>query len=191
MILTDRQEKLFEFVKECHKGQFRKYTGEPYHVHPYAVAELVSSYVQSEFTIEIALCHDLFEDTDCDRSMLLSVLTEKLGYELQDSRYICHHVEELTDVYTSEAYPDFNRDIRKGLEFIRLRDISSISQSVKYADLIDNTESIVDRDEKFAKVYLKEKEVLLQRMRDGDMYLFADCVGALRDAFKYLEYKEL
>lgn len=46
------------------------------------------------------------------------------------------------------------------------------AKTIKLADLIDNTRSIVERDPEFAKVYLAEKALLLEVLRDGDATLW-------------------
>ena len=40
--------------------------------------------------------------------------------------------------------------------------------------MIDNTRSIVARDPKFAEVYLAEKRLLLEVLREGDPALYAE-----------------
>jgi hypothetical protein len=42
------------------------------------------------------------------------------------------------------------------------------AKTIKLADLIDNSRSIVERDPDFAKVYLAEKRELLAVLTDGD-----------------------
>jgi len=172
MELNDKQTLLFEFVKTKHKDQKRKYTGEPYFNHLHNVAEIVS--VHEMGCIEIALCHDLFEDTDCTFNELYKKLTD-IGYDRKTSYDICSCVNELTDVFTSEDYPHLNRGKRKENEANRLGKISRISQTVKYADLIDNSSSITEHDKDFAKVYLKEKEAILKVMNQGNQILFTIC----------------
>ena len=44
-------------------GQFRKYSDEPYIVHPRDVAEIVKSYGGNTIQIQAALLHDVVEDT--------------------------------------------------------------------------------------------------------------------------------
>jgi len=188
MTLTKQQTQLLEFVKEQHDDQKRKYTGEPYWTHPLSVAEIVSKHVNYGFVIEIALCHDLFEDTDCGYEDLIRQLAI-IGYAPGENAAILDGVTGLTDVYTPNAYPYFNRKDRKELEAIRLGKTSDTVQSVKYADLIDNTGSIIEHDPGFAKVYLKEKMQLLDRMRIGDINLFVDCCHSLKEAMKSLKLK--
>ena len=183
MNLTDKQEKLFEYVTAKHGDQKRKYTGEPYVNHCMSVAKIVSEHEDN--CVEIALCHDLFEDTDCNFKGLYNQLLW-IGYGRDESYDICTCVTELTDEFTHEKYPYHNRGKRKVLEAKRLGKISYRSQSVKYADLIDNTSSIVAHDTGFAKVYLKEKERVLENMRGGNKDLLNKCLNSLEEAMQTL-----
>jgi hypothetical protein len=47
------------------------------------------------------------------------------------------------------------------------------AQTIKLADLISNTRSIMEHDEAFAKTYLAEKRLLLEVMTKGDRGLLA------------------
>lgn len=185
MNLTRMQNELFAFVTKMHGEQKRKYTGEPYVTHCLSVAELVS--VHEEECIEIALCHDLFEDTACDFTMLHAKMIS-IGYGRRFSYETCTCVNELTDKFTHEDYPYLNREKRKTNEAKRLGGISHKSQSVKYADLIDNTRSIVEHDKSFAKVYLMEKDLILELMNKGNCILFTNCLTELQNAKHELNY---
>ena len=172
MTLTTQQLQLLDFVKLKHGDQVRKYTGDPYYTHLVNVAEIISQYEPD--CIEIALCHDLFEDTQCNFNQLYNAMI-KIGYSRDYSYDVCTCVTELTDVFTHADYPYMNRKKRKLKEAERLGTVSYRSQSVKYADLIDNTKSIVEYDEGFAKLYLEEKQNILQVMTKGNQNLFYIC----------------
>lgn len=175
-----RRNDLFEFVKLKHGDQKRKYTGDPYYTHLEVVAELASHYEHSyPFVYEVALCHDLFEDTSCTFEDLKPFLLS-IGYADVDANVISYAVADLTDVYTTVRFPGMNRKARKMKEAIRLGRVDSWVQSIKYADLIDNTKSIVQYDPNFAKIYLEEKRFLLSKMRDGNIDLFVECCYLLR-----------
>tara|TARA_R110002020_G_scaffold15980_3_gene56753 strand:- start:808 stop:1371 length:564 start_codon:yes stop_codon:yes gene_type:complete len=187
MGINERQNKILDFVKHHHDGQVRKYTNEPYWHHLINVANSISVF-NIEFGVEIALCHDLFEDTDCT-SRELDELLSGLGYNEEDSQFICNRVQDLTDVFTKEEYPYLNRKARKNLEAIRLSETHEVAQSVKYCDLLDNTASICMHDKKFAKVYLSEKRDILDKMIYGNTQLFAICFLDLKRRFNELNYE--
>ena len=74
---------------------------------------------------------------------------------------VCDLVVELTDVSKPE---DGNRATRKAIDADRLGKVSEQAQIIKLADLLDNSEDILANDPKFAKVFLKEKEAILDKM---------------------------
>ena len=58
-----RIESAYHFAKRCHQGQRRK-SGEPYIIHPLAVAQIVAEELKLDSeSIEAALLHDCIEDT--------------------------------------------------------------------------------------------------------------------------------
>lgn len=181
MKLNDSQKKLFELVKKWHGDQKRKYTGEPYYNHPLSVAEIASAYCTEFGIIETALCHDVLEDTKFDETDLYNGLLS-CGYNATEATLIINHVNDLTDEYTKEKYPNTNRTDRKMLECGRLACCDYLTQSVKYADLIDNTSSIVERDPNFARVYLKEKRQMLKYMTAGNVVLMRKCIESLEQS---------
>jgi len=187
MKLNGHQKALLDFVKSAHSGQLRKYTREEYWTHPYAVAEMVSVYDDGQnMLIEIALLHDVVEDTFVTIEKLFDHLLF-IGYSMYQARIIEKGVIALTDVYTSERYDNMNRALRKQFEAVRLGKIHPDFQTVKYADLIHNTSSIVTHDWGFAKKYLPEKRYILNLMRQGNIDLFAQCYQTLRDAELFLQ----
>jgi (p)ppGpp synthase/HD superfamily hydrolase len=184
MKLTYNQQKLLDFVTIKHGDQKRKYTGEPYVIHLINVADLVSKY--ETICTELALCHDLFEDTNCNFNELFRAMTSFCGYTRSFAYDTCKKVTELTDVFTAKDYPYLNRKIRKINECERLSSISYESQCVKYADLIDNTLSITQHDKGFAEVYLQEKSAILDKMTGGHPDLYNYCKRVLERSMQTL-----
>ena len=150
----DRIQHATVFATQAHSGQKRKYTGDDYIVHPIAVAKLVAEKGGSEDQIIAALLHDTVEDTD----VTLRDVLETFGAS------VAVLVQELTDVYTHEAYPEDNRAVRKNAEAMRLAHVSDEAKLIKLCDMMDNTSTIVEHDPGFAKVYLVEKARLYEVM---------------------------
>jgi len=156
------EERAKEFAAKAHAAidQRRKYSGEPYIAHPAAVVDLVRSVPHTEAMICAAWLHDTVEDTPTT----LADVEREFGAE------VAALVEQLTDVSRTE---DGNRKIRKAIDREHTAKASPEAKTIKLADLIDNTRSIVERDPAFAKVYLAEKTLLLEVLRDGDATLWA------------------
>jgi len=148
-------EKAKLFAVEAHSSidQVRKFTGEPYHVHVLAVAELVASRTQDQATLAAACLHDVLEDVEPHNpEFSRERIREEFGQEVLEL------VLELTDVYTKENYPELNRKARKRLEAERLSRVSDRAKLVKRADLHDNNKSILGTG--FEKTWLEEKKLL-------------------------------
>ena len=150
--------KAIEFATKAHEGQTRKYTGEPYIVHPLAVMEIVKTVEHTEEMLMAAVLHDTVEDTD----------TTIQDIDREFGPVVAQLVEELTDVSKPE---DGNRAFRKGLDREHSAQASAQGQTIKVADLISNTKSITEHDPHFAKVYMKEKALLLQLLDKADKIL--------------------
>ena len=140
-------------------GQKRKYTREPYYNHPIAVAKLVQAVPHTEDMIMAALLHDVVEDTE----VTINLVRHMFGST------VAKLVDELTDKSTPE---DGNRAKRKAIDLANLAKASPQAKTIKLADLIDNTSSIVQYDPDFAKIYMLEKRELLKVLTEGDETLY-------------------
>jgi len=162
-----------QFCIKAHGDQKRKYTNDPYGLHLMSVVNILEvNGITDEILLYAAYGHDLLEDTDKSALDIVSFLHNELGYDVVDTHIIINLIQELTDVYTKENYPSFNRTKRKELEAYRLWSISPEAQTIKYADLIDNLKDIVPHDKGFARVYVQEKEFILKGMNKGDKFLY-------------------
>jgi len=153
-------EKALTFATEAHEGQVRKYTGVPYIVHPVEVMEIVKTVSSDVAMHAAALLHDVVEDTD----VTIQDIQREFGED------VARLVDDLTDVSKPE---DGNRKTRKALDRAHSAMASARAQTIKLADLISNGRDILQHDRHFAKVFLQEKDLLLQVMKDGDPKLRA------------------
>jgi guanosine-3',5'-bis(diphosphate) 3'-pyrophosphohydrolase len=151
-------------------GQVRKYTGEPYWKHPEAVAALVQTVPHTSEMIAAAYMHDVVEDTPCT----LEAIAQEFGND------VATLVGWLTDV---SRPADGNREMRKRIDREHTTAAPREAKTIKLADLIDNSRSIIARDPDFARVYLKEKRLLLDfALADGDPTLWAIADEIIRRA---------
>ena len=70
--------KAYDVAEEMHRGQLRK-SGEPYLIHPMAVAEILADLGMDEETIIAGLLHDVVEDTEYTEEQLVSEFGEEVG----------------------------------------------------------------------------------------------------------------
>ncbi len=155
-------EKAKRFARAAHESidQRRKYTHEPYIVHPAAVAQMVARVTDDAAMISAAWLHDVVEDTP----VTIDEIETEFGGD------IAALVSDLTDV-SSPA--DGNRKARKHLDWLHTREASARAKTIKLADLIHNSASIQRYDPGFARVYMAEKRRLLRVLKDGDPSLYA------------------
>lgn len=162
---------------QAHAGQRRKYTNTPYLTHCLEVVKILIEHgIDDQVMLAAAALHDVLEDCPGWRDKLW------YGFEAHDiPTEQCEDILVLVNELT-EPTREGNRATRKALEAQRLSQISPEAQTIKYADLISNTSSIVQHDEGFAKVYLQEKWNILGVMAGGDPVLFARAVVQCKDA---------
>jgi (p)ppGpp synthase/HD superfamily hydrolase len=177
-------QQVLHFAEEAHASQTRKYTPERYMVHPIRVMEICSGYNNSLPVLAAALLHDVLEDTPVTRDELLQYLYTIM--QPADAEQTIELVTDLTDEYTKESYPHWNRRKRKDMERDRMRRISPDAQTIKYADILDNSHEITQQDPQFAPRYLKECRMLLQAMPLGHAGLYHKVKEMIRNCLEEL-----
>ena len=156
-----RKAQVYAMAAHAAVGQKRKYTGEPYIVHPAEVASIVASVPGSTpDMVAAAWLHDVVEDTGCT----FTDIHMAFGID------IATLVGWLTDVSKPE---DGKRAVRKAIDREHTAQAPAEAQTIKLADLISNSKSIVQHDPGFAKTYLEEKRLLLEVLTKGDPGLHA------------------
>lgn len=148
------EERARAFAVERHGGQIRKYTGYPYTTHLLNVANLVRGVPHTEEMLAAAWLHDTLEDTNTTGDEIL----------VRFGPVVLLWVKFLTD-----RHPHIvgNRATRKQLYRDWLAGAPPEVKTIKLADLIDNSSTIVEHDPGFAKVYMSEKKALLAVLQDG------------------------
>ena len=148
------------FAIEAHGDQRRKYTGEPYVVHPIHVADILEKEVEATTEmIAAAILHDVVEDTP----VTLRDIKEKFGYTIAEYVHYCTNVSDKEDG---------NRAFRKKMDADHFALGPPESQTIKIADLLSNAESIIKHDQKFFhKAFKHEKQYMLNILTKADANL--------------------
>jgi (p)ppGpp synthase/HD superfamily hydrolase len=157
------------YASEAHAeiGQVRKYSGEPYIIHPIRVLRIVQTVNDDPEVHAATLMHDVIEDTKRTKKDIARHFGTR----------IANLVDEVSDVSTPQ---DGNRERRKEIDRLHLAEASDDGQTIKLADLIDNGEDIAEKDPKFAPTYLMEKSMLLLVLGRGNRTLHELATAQLR-----------
>lgn len=169
-------EKARVFATAAHAavGQVRKYTFEPYIVHPKEVAGIVASVPHTREMLAAAWLHDTVEDTE--------VTLDLIRTEFGDT--VAELVGWLTDVSRPE---DGVRSVRKAIDRAHSAQAPAEAQTVKVCDLLSNTKSIAAHDPEFARVYLAEKRELLAVLTKADPGILAEAYRVLDESDRTLQ----
>ncbi|MBF6638492.1 bifunctional (p)ppGpp synthetase/guanosine-3',5'-bis(diphosphate) 3'-pyrophosphohydrolase [Rouxiella silvae] len=173
--MTSLVDKARRYASKAHASinQRRKYTNDPYIVHPEAVANIVASVPHTQVMLAAAWLHDTVEDTQST----LDDITRHFGNEVAEL------VAMLTNV---SGNVQGNRIQRKNLDRQHTAKACASAKTIKLADLIDNLRSLVTHDPDFAKTYLVEKRLLLAVLKEGDATLWQQAEYIINDSLQRL-----
>jgi (p)ppGpp synthase/HD superfamily hydrolase len=159
-------QKAVVFATKAHEGQSRKYTGEPYIVHPLEVAgflvdalkrfspnelQFKRAKLQYDYMIAAAILHDTVEDCN----VTFTEIDREFGIETTNV------LMWVTDTITKQQG---NRATRKRLEAQKQAFGPLEAKVIKLCDNRSNTKSIVENDPNFAIPYLREKDYSIRLM---------------------------
>lgn len=151
-------------------GQVRKYTGEPYIVHPIEVMNILIEHgIHDSEILAAAILHDTVEDT----LLTFDMIAIALGCEIADL------VRDVTDVSRPEHG---NRAVRKQLDLEHRARASPAGKCITMADMISNVRSIAAHDPGFAPKYIREKRAVLEVVAGGHALLAATAERTLAEA---------
>jgi (p)ppGpp synthase/HD superfamily hydrolase len=157
----EAETRALHFAVQAHGEQMDKYLKQPYIVHPIKIAQFMVMFEQRTEVVQAALLHDVVEDT---KFTILDIRKE-FGDD------VAGLVNWLTDQYADLKHG--NRSLRKRWERERFSNAPADAQTIKYADLIDNANSIFQHDKPFAKVYIREMRETLSVATRGFPVLYA------------------
>lgn len=174
-----------DFADRAHGEQMRKFAPERYIAHPIRVMELCREQTNDTGILAAALLHDVLEDTPVSEDAMKDFLSGVMNTGAAERTL--ELVVELTDTFTKRNYPDWNRRNRKARESERLAGTSADAQTIKYADIIDNSAEIAMQDTDFALVFLQECRALLTKINKGNKTLYQKAVDTVDAGLRHLK----
>lgn len=171
---THVKRRAYAFCKYAHgiQNQVRKFSGKPYHTHPYAVAKILEAngFDNNDNVICAALCHDVIEDTYFTRD----AIEDRFGSRVADL------VEQVSNV---SKLSDGNRKVRKEIDRQHYAKADYEGKSIKLADLIHNSSTMKDM-KGFGYTWMKEMRDLLEVLTDGNETLYWKAKAISDEYFK-------
>jgi (p)ppGpp synthase/HD superfamily hydrolase len=180
--------KIISFADAAHGDQKRKYADERYVQHPVRVMKTCAQYGYPLPVLAAAILHDVLEDTDVTQQEIVDFLLTVMNEANTEQTVFL--VIELTDVYTKDKYPGLNRQERKAKEAERLKKVSADAQTIKYADVIDNSVDIVKHGVDFAPVFLNECNILLKKLEKGNKDLRGKAMAVVTKEIEQLRTQD-
>lgn len=170
-----RKAQVYAMAAHAAVGQRRKYTNEPYIVHPAEVAKLVADVPGSTpDMVAAAWLHDVIEDTGC------TFYDVHMGFGID--------IADLVAWVTDKSKPeDGNRARRKQIDHDFIAQAPAEAHTIKACDIISNVRSIAEHDLNFAKVYLPEKRNQLSVLTRAHPDILAKAWAELEQAEKHLQ----
>jgi (p)ppGpp synthase/HD superfamily hydrolase len=148
-LMTTSIQMAFDFARQKHEGQMRKFKKAPYIEHPQEVVKILQQYTNNETIICAAYLHDVLEDTETSYQEII------LSFNIQ----VANIVLELTSLK------------EKALEMgkaqyltTKINHMSSEARLIKLADRFHNVSEIEKSPKDFSLKYAKETAFILQNV---------------------------
>ena len=151
------------FATSAHRGQVRRYTGNDYIEHCGEVAGIVATVLNQPSAIAVSWLHDTVEDC----GVKIAEIETLFGSQVADGVFMLSDIEE------------GSRAVRKAISNRRVGSAESWIQTIKIADIISNTKSIVKQNPTFAVTYLAEKQNMLAALKLADARLVRIAMEAI------------
>jgi (p)ppGpp synthase/HD superfamily hydrolase len=147
--------KALELAMRAHLGQKRKYTNEPYIVHPMRVSLCMGGWGES--VMAAAVLHDVLED--CPKVREFHIV-DACGEDV---------LEAVKDLTNPSKGLDLPRAERKALDREHYRGKSVAVCTIKAWDRIDNLRDMGDAPDDFRRLYAAESSQLLDVLREQNL----------------------
>jgi (p)ppGpp synthase/HD superfamily hydrolase len=160
--ITPKERKAWNFAKEAHKGQIRKFINKPYFgAHVVKVNGIVKQYTTDEDLLCAALLHDVIEDCFEDPEVGYHIIEEEFGKRVADI------VMELT---SSKEDIDDNYDSKADYLIVKMIHMSDDALIIKLSDRLQNISDAFTASERFRTKYFQETVQIMDELEGHRRY---------------------
>jgi (p)ppGpp synthase/HD superfamily hydrolase len=155
--LTSKEEEAWNFAKEKHKGQIRRFIGSPYFdAHVQKVNGILKQYTTDEDILCASILHDVLEDCYDDQELGYQELENKFGWVVADT------VRELTSD-KNELINDYSSD-KAAYLIDKMIGMSDEALTIKLADRLQNISDAFTASPRFRLKYFNETTKIIQEI---------------------------
>jgi (p)ppGpp synthase/HD superfamily hydrolase len=172
-------EKAKAFAKLKHGKDKRKFTGELYYTHPFAVVERLKAfdkYETNEIILAAAYLHDTLEDTNTSFRELKNTFNEEIAnlvLELTSNKEEYKDDENKTD-HTAKAHY-----LTK-----KINNMSKSARIIKFVDREHNISSMSGAPPSFTEKYSKETQYILEHLKFNPDTEEEEIINSIREKIR-------
>jgi GTP pyrophosphokinase/guanosine-3',5'-bis(diphosphate) 3'-pyrophosphohydrolase len=154
--LTPKEKEAWDFAKELHKGQVRKFINKPYFTaHVQKVNGIAKQYTTDEDILCSSLLHDVIEDCFEDPEVGYHIIEEKFG------KKIANIVQELT---SSKEEIEDDYDSKADYLIVKMIHMSNEALFIKLCDRLQNISDAFTASERFRNNYFQETVKIIDEL---------------------------
>lgn len=158
-VMSEKEQHAAWFANFWHGETKRSFSNELYITHPAAVTSILRQYTKDEIILCASWLHDVIEDTQCDTKTM----------EAEFGADVTNLVLEVTNVSRKSDGP---RALRRAIDRAHVAKASPAGKTLKLADIQHNVSDCFRAPRDFTALYVPEKLLMLEVLREGDARLF-------------------
>ena len=154
--LTAKEKEAWDFAKNLHKGQVRKFTNKSYFIaHVQKVNGIVKQYTTDEDLLCAALLHDTIEDCFEDK---------EVGYHIIEGKFSKRVADIVMELTSSKEEIEEDFDSKADYLIVKMIHMSNDALIVKLADRLQNISDAFTASEKFRNKYFQETVKIMDEL---------------------------
>lgn len=158
--ITKKEKKAWEFARNAHKGQVRRFINQPYFdAHVKKVNAIVKHYTTNEDILCASILHDVVEDCYDDIETGLKEISEIFG------ETVAGLVKELTSL--KDDIDDLYEGDKGSYLINKMINMSNSALIIKLADRLQNISDAFTASERFRNKYFEETSRIVEELEKG------------------------